>query len=86
MKLQVGVNIGGLLRNKEKPEGALTIEQAVDAIAEAGFDAIDFGLEWGFKRVAQGQDFEKVFTDIRKYVESKGIRIHQTHARVLEKT
>ena len=83
MKLQVGVNIGGLLRNKEKPEGALTIEQAVDAIAEAGFDAIDFGLEWGFKRVAQGQDFEKVFTDIRKYVESKGLRVHQTHARVL---
>jgi len=83
MKLQVGVNIGGLMKYKDDPEKFIDIEEAVDIIAEAGFDTIDFGLARGFARVNEGQDFEKVFTDIRKYVESKGLRIHQTHARVL---
>ena len=83
MKLQVGVNIGGLMKYKDDPEKFIDIEEAVDIIAEAGFDTIDFGLARGFARVSEGQDFEKVFTDIRKYVESKGLRIHQTHARVL---
>ena len=83
MKLQVGVNIGGLMKYKDDPEKFIDIEEAVDIIAEAGFDTIDFGLARGFARVNEGQDFRQVFKDIRKYVKSKGLRIHQTHARVL---
>ena len=83
MSLRVGVNIGGLMKYKDDPEKFIDIEEAVDIVAEAGFDTIDFGLRLGFNRVEQGQDFEQVFTDIRRYVESKGLKIHQTHARVL---
>ncbi|MBQ9756750.1 MAG: sugar phosphate isomerase/epimerase [Clostridia bacterium] len=83
MKLQVGVNIGGLMKYKDDPEKFIDIEEGIDIIAEAGFDTIDFNVGRGFARVNEGQDFTEVFTGIRKYAESKGVRIHQTHARVL---
>lgn len=83
MKLQVGVNLGGLMKYKDEPEKYIDFEEAVDIVAEAGFDTIDFNLGLAHRRISAGQDFTETFEYVRQYVESKGLRIHQTHARVL---
>lgn len=83
MKLQVGVNLGGLMKYKDELEKYIDFEEAVDIVAEAGFDTIDFNLGLAHRRISAGQDFTETFEYVRQYVESKGLRIHQTHARVL---
>ena len=56
----------------------LPLKDAVDIMADAGFDAIDFSAgKPEFYTDVQGRDY---FVELRKYAENKGIVFNQAHA------
>lgn len=54
------------------------IAKAVDMLIDAGFDAIDFTFpDKGYEMLSSDKGF---YTELRKYVESKGVYFNQSHA------
>ena len=57
-------------------------KQSVDIMAEAGFDAIDFGFfnEKFYNKETDGEEFKEKFLELKRYAESKGVLFNQAHA------
>lgn len=62
--------------------GLYTMEEVIDILAEAGFDAIDYSnMDACFYNGEISEcECKKLFTEIRKYAENTGIEFNQAHA------
>ena len=62
--------------------GLYTLEETVEILAEAGFDAIDFSFmePAQYDESTDGALFRQKFSDLRKFAEDKGLRFIQSHA------
>ncbi len=58
-------------------ERAFGLKGAIDLIAEAGFDAIDFSA--GFEEYQTDTYNKEYYTEIKKYAENKGVYFNQAH-------
>ena len=59
-----------------------SIEETIDILSDAGFDAIDFSFmdTRYYNGEFSEEECEKYYTEVRKYAESKGICFEQCHA------
>ena len=68
-----------LVTTTSRLEGVFGLEKAIDIIAEAGFDGIDFSAH-SFEHHYNGEKDKNYYLEIRKYAEDKGIYFQQAHA------